>query len=88
MDSKLGSGTEIPMDDVIRMMNKTGFAFSYEDFKDLYDKSPQLQALVGDHSERSVTVGQQEPDLGDGEPDSAEVVDQIASKAASAAINK
>ena len=57
IQSKLPGGTEVPFTRVIDLMNNAGYPFSYEEFKDLYDKDPSISKVVTDHSEQTITVG-------------------------------
>jgi hypothetical protein len=86
IQSKVGNGVEVPFERINQLMNNAGYPFSFETFVSLYNTSPNIHNAIDNYNKRVVTIGQSEPSMGDGKPDSDAVVDRMAKTAAKKAI--
>ena len=88
LESKMGKGNKVPMDAVSNLMRNVGYSFTYDDFKQMYDSNPNLQAIVGNFNMNDITIGPADDDITAGDSDAGpETVDQMA-KSAAKNINK
>jgi hypothetical protein len=82
LDSKVPAGTTVPFERITALMNNAGQPFSYDIFKDLLEKNPNLGNVISKHSSDSITLGkpeQEEPAQGAADPEQR--VDQMAKSA-------
>jgi hypothetical protein len=82
LDSKVPSGTKVPFDRIIGLMNNAGYPFNYKEFKDLLARNANLSKNIAAHSSDSITLGQpdqEEPAQGAADPEQR--VDQMAKSA-------
>lgn len=71
-------------DSFLEVVRNSGISLDYETFKAAYDKIPQIQGLVADFNQDSITFGEltAEPDSHNKEQDPAERVSAMAKRAA------
>lgn len=88
IQSKVGSGVEVPLDRIVQLMNNAGYPFSYDTFVSLHNNSPNIANVVSNFNKHMVAIGKDEPDPGmnKGDQDSEATVDRMASHAAKKAI--
>lgn len=71
-------------DSFLEIVHNSGISLDYETFKAAYDKVPQIQGLIADFNQDTITFGDQaaEPDSHNNEEDPAERVSAMAKRAA------
>ena len=84
-ESSVADGSTIPFSSVAALMHNVGYTnFTYKDFLDIYDKVPEVQAMVANHNSKEITLGEPDMDVQGGEIDKAAKVDQMAKSATNA----
>jgi hypothetical protein len=87
LHSEKGDGAKVPFSEISSFMNSAGYVFTYKQFQDLLNSVPSIGNLVTAKSEKEIVIGQ-ETETQPGQPKPQDIVGGMASKAASAAINK
>jgi hypothetical protein len=91
LHAQQGDGAKVPFSDIASFMNSAGYAFTFRQFQDLIANTPSLYNMVSAKSEKEIVLGRDNPEQTPGQPGGSspeDVVGGMASKAASAAINK
>ena len=86
LQSKTKPGVKIPIANISKLMNNAGYAFSYDNIKELIEKNPALDDMISDYSKDFIVIGKEsiankEPDEKDAEKQ-ASTVDKMAKSAA------
>ena len=86
LQSKTKPGVKIPSANISKLMNNAGYAFSYDNIKELIEKNPALDDMISDYSKDFIVIGKEsiankEPDEKDAEKQ-ASTVDKMAKSAA------
>jgi len=82
LQSKLGKGSQVPISAVSNLMRNVGYGMTYDDFKKMYDANPDLQNLVGNFNQDTITIGKTDDDMTGDQEGGEDTVDQMAQTAA------
>jgi hypothetical protein len=82
LQSKLGKGAQVPISAVSNLMRNVGYGLTYDDFKKMYDSNPELQNLVGNFNQDTITIGKSDDEMPGDQEGGEDTVDQMAQTAA------
>jgi hypothetical protein len=86
LQSKTKPGIKIPINNISKLMNNAGYAFSHDNIKELINNNASLKDMISDYSKDYIVIGKEsiankEPDEKDAEKQ-ASTVDKMAKNAA------